>query len=450
MLKNKKHIHFIGIGGIGMSGIASYLQSKNYLISGSDMEGSENTERLINNGITVTIGHRSTNITNPDLVVITSAISKDNIELQTVIERNIPILSRAEILAEICKLTKYTIAISGTHGKTSTTSLIGFIFKEAGLNPVIISGGIIKDFATNFIAGGDLVTIVEADEYDRSFLKLHPDFAIINNIDPDHMECYGTLENLQENFIKFANQVKNKVILNSDDKNIISILDKINSDKLYFSTLSKTDIFAQKIQFLESETIFYLNDTKFEIPLLGMHNIKNSLAAIAIALEFEIPLQTIQSALQKYNGVKRRFEIIYQSKKHILVDDYAHHPKEIATTIDGTKKSWPNRNLLTIFQPHLYSRTKYFFKEFAKALSNADKIIITDIYPAREKPMIGVSGKLIFDELTKLKTANITYAEKEENWIKEIIKLKEDGDIIISFGAGDINKIHKQLIDTIN
>jgi UDP-N-acetylmuramate--alanine ligase len=451
MLNNKKYIHFIGIGGIGMSGLAAYLQYKGFKITGSDLENSENTERLQRQKIPVIIGHSAANISNPDLVVYTSAINDDNPELQAAQHKKIPITSRAELLAEVCKLTRYTVAVAGTHGKTTTTSMLGVIFKEAGLNPVVISGGIIKNVATNIVTGGDYVTVVEADEYDQSFLHLHADFAVITNIDEDHMECYGDLKNLKHHFLQFAGQVRQSLVLCRDNESLTDLATDTNCRKIYYSTTTKSDIFADKITYHETETKFFLNGKeKISMHSPGLHNVQNALAAIAVAREFNIDTETIKSALAKFQGVKRRFEIVFQNNDHILVDDYAHHPEEVRATISSAKNSWPHRQLLVIFQPHLYSRTQYFYKEFANALAKADKIVVTDIYPAREKPIKGVSGKMIFDELQKNKTSQIAYAPKEADWAEKLMALQKPEDIIISFGAGDINKVHKTLIKQLN
>lgn len=447
MLKDKKHIHFVGIGGIGMSALASYLQDKGYIVSGSDLEESENTQRLQSQGVRISIGHKSEHVKNADLVVYSAAISRDNQELLAANKKNIPTISRADLLAEISKLTDFSIAVSGTHGKTSTTSILGFILKKAGLNPVIISGGILKNFGTNFIPGGNTVTIVEADEYNKSFLTLNPDYAIITNIDADHMECYSDLKDLQNNFIQFANQVKSKVVLCKDEKNISNISEEIATEKAFFSSNGSGDFNAEDIQFHEGKTTFTLNNQNFQIPLIGIHNVRNTLAAITVASEFNIGLQTISLILQEYKGVNRRFEIIYQDENNIYVDDYAHHPEEIRKTINAAKNSWKNKNILAIFQPHLYSRTQFFYKEFAQALSEADKVVVTNIYPAREKPITGVTGKMIFDALLRLKNTDIEYAATEKEWVEKVLKIKAKNDLIISLGAGDINKVHQQLIN---
>ncbi len=448
MLKNKKNIHFIGIGGIGMSGLALYLHEKGFQISGTDLEISENTHRLKNHGIPVTIGHRPDNINNPDLVIYTAAISKDNPEMQTTKQKNIPLIPRSELLAEVCHLTQFTVAVSGTHGKTSTTSLIGYLLAQAGLNPVIISGGILKNYQSNLKTGSDFVTVVEADEYAKSFLKINPDFAVITNIDPDHMECYGSMENLKQDFIQFANQARKKVILCQDDERLKSIASAIKTEKIYYSAYHKTDLFATDISYHNLSTNFLVNSTtEITLPTTGTHNVQNSLAALSIAREFNINPRELRAALKHYKGVERRFEIRFKTDDHILIDDYAHHPKELKTTLEGAKKAWPTRPILAIFQPHLYSRTQYFYREFAEALSLADKVIVTDVYPAREAPIPGVSGKIIYDELQIMKNDNINYAKDKSEWINKILTLKEPGDIIISFGAGDINQVHKKLIE---
>ncbi len=446
MLKGKKHIHFIGIGGIGMSGLALLLNSKNYQVTGSDIEGSDNTRRLKNAGIEITIGQMQRDLQNPDLVVYSAAIQTDNNEYKAAIEKGIDLISRAELLAEVCQSTQYSVAIAGTHGKTTTTSLVGYLFQQAGLNPVILSGGIMKNYASNIVQGGDFVTIVEADEYDQSFLKLAPDFAIITSIDPDHMECYGSMDNLLEKFAAFAKNVKKKVIFCHDDQNLQTIKNRITRPTLQYSIENPADIWANNLDFSEDKTTFQLNGIEsVTLPLQGQHNVLNSLAAIAVALEFDIAHDTLLKTIPKYEGVERRLELKYKSSDHLLIDDYAHLPREISATLNALHAAHPQRNIMAIFQPHLFSRTQNFYREFAESLGLAEKIILAPVYPAREKPIPGVSSQLIFEELKKSGHDNIANCQNDDEILIAVSKKLSRGDIIITLGAGDIFQLHPEL-----
>lgn len=447
MLKDKNHIHFIGIGGAGMSALAGLL-AKDHIITGSDTEKSDYTRRLKKLGITIYFSHKVQHIKDSDLVVYSSAIDNENTELAAAKSQGVPVISRAELLAEVCQKTQYSIAVSGTHGKTGTTALLGWVLAEAGLNPVILAGGIMKNFNSNFLPGGNLVTITEADEYDRSFLTLHPDYSIITSLDEDHLECYGSRENLQENFIKFANQTQKHVVLCQDDSNIATISQGIKVNKTFYSTEKIADFYADAIQFQRGNTHFQVNNQhQLTIPLTGLHNVRNTLAVIAVANHFDISMEQIKSALEKFDGVERRFDILLKNEDHILIDDYAHHPKEIMATLTGIKKSWPDKKIMAVFQPHLFSRTQKYYREFAQALLLADKIFITEIYPAREKPIPGVSGKQIADEIKKLHDHPVFYMDDMSELPAKIMARKEAGDLIITMGAGNINIINEELIN---
>lgn len=315
MLNKIKHIHFIGIGSIGMSVLAGLLNARNFIISGSYIAKSDITQNLVEKGINLNIGHDSSNISNPGFVVYSATIDKNNIELQTAIKKDIKSISRGQLLAEVSKLSKNSIAFSGTHGKTTTTSLLGFIFREADLNPVVISSGIISNFSNNITDGYGLITITESDEYIQSFMHLQPDYSIITNIDFDPMECYANLEGLKNNFIKFTNQTKPKVILCCDDKTIKSINSGISTQKKYYSIEKETDFYAKNIESQNYKRCFTLNkEQKFQRPLPGKHNIQNLLPAIAISQEFDINPEKIKNPLNKYHNVSRGYNY-YQGSK---------------------------------------------------------------------------------------------------------------------------------------
>jgi len=456
MLSKTKKIHFIGIGGIGMSGIAELLHNLKFKISGSDIKNSERVKHLKSLGIKINIKHSKTNICDPDIVVYSSAIDKNNIEIIESEIKSIPIIRRAEMLGELLKIKKTSIAISGTHGKTTTCSMLGSILVNAKLNPTLVIGGIVNNFGSNSISGEGDIIVVEADEYDKSFLSLKPTIAVINNIDFEHSDCYKDLNDLKESFVKFANSVPfyGLVGICIDDKNILSISEKIKRPCKNYGTASEQAINAKNFNFNGFISTFdlYENDKfimKIKLPAPGHHNIYNALAAITVSRELGLSYKNIASGLLTYSGVKRRLEIIKTLENGtIIIDDYAHHPTEVKASLSAIKSSFKNR-LITIFQPHLFSRTLSFYNEFSEALSLSDIIILLDIYPAREKPISGVSSKLIFDEISKSKTNQIHMIN--DKLIKNLISsIYEPGDIIITMGAGDVYKYKNEIYSAIS
>ena len=456
MLSKTKKIHFIGIGGIGMSGIAELLHNLKFKISGSDIKNSERVKHLKSLGIKININHSKKNICDPDIVVYSSAVNRNNVEIIESEIKSIPIIRRAEMLGELLKIKKTSIAISGTHGKTTTCSMLGSILINAKLNPTLVIGGIVNNFGSNSISGEGDIIVVEADEYDKSFLSLKPTIAVINNIDFEHSDCYKDLNDLEESFIQFANSVPfyGLVGICIDDMNVLSISEKIKRPCKNYGTVSKNGINAKNFNFSGFNSSFDLFEKdKFimniKLPAPGHHNICNALAAITVSREIGLSYKSIAKGLLTYSGVKRRLEIVKTLKNgSIIMDDYAHHPIEVEASISAIKSSFKNR-LITIFQPHLFSRTLSFYNEFAKALSLSDVTILTDLYPAREKPINGVSSKLIFDEMCKTNTHQIHMANDEE--IKNLISsIYEPGDIIITMGAGDVYKYKNEIYSAIS
>ena len=457
MLSRTKKIHFIGIGGIGMSGIAELLHSLQFIITGSDLNVSDRTNHLSNLGINIKIGHSNKNINNPDLVVYSSAVKLDNIEIVESQNKSIPIIRRAEMLGELLKLKKTSIAISGTHGKTTTCSMLSSILFEAKLNPTLVIGGIVNNFGSNAISGEGDVIVVEADEFDRSFLSLKPTMGIINNLDLEHTDCYKDIEDLKNTFITFANALPFYGIIGLclDDDNVKNIINKIKRPYKTFGLTQEADIHVEDIQYSGFNSNFKLfNNNKFlidiNLPSPGKHNIQNSLAAITMALELGIDIKIIKKGLKKYNGVKRRLEVTHSlDNGTIFIDDYAHHPSEVKASISAIKKSFSNR-VVTIFQPHLYSRTLNFYNDFAKALSLSDVLILLDIYPAREKPINNVSSKLIYNEMIKNNYKDI-FLNNDISILPEMInKIHKNGDIIITMGAGDVYKQNNIIFEAIS
>jgi len=452
-----KHIYFIGIGGIGMSGMAEFLLNHDFKISGSDINVSERVKHLTKIGIKVNKGHHKKNISDCDLIVYSSAINiNNNLEIKKGEKLNIPIIKRAELLGELIKIKAISIAISGTHGKTTTSSMLGNILLEAKLDPTLIIGGIVNKFDNNNISGSGDIIVVEADEFDKSFLLLNPTYAVINNLDLEHLDIYKDLNDLQNTFIKFANSTPfyGLTSICNDSNNLKLIRDNIRGQITTFGIKNKSDLMAKNIVFTKFKSNFKIFgkvisksfDINLNIP--GEHNIYNALAAISIALELNINKTHIINGLNKYKGVKRRFETkFYLKDKNILfIDDYAHHPKEIYETLSAIKNGWPNRRIITIFQPHLFSRTKNFYIEFAKALMLSNITVITEIYPAREKAIKGITGEIIANEMS---SQNVLF-EKDINIIpNKIQSIAKSNDIIITMGAGDIYKIIEKIYNVI-
>ena len=457
MLTKNKKIHFIGIGGIGMRCIAELLYSLDFIITGSDLINSDRTNYLSELGIDIKIGHYAENINDPDLVVYSSAIKMDNIEIVESKNKSIPIIRRAEMLGELLKLKKNSIAISGTHGKTTTCSMLGSILFEAKLNPTLVIGGIVNNFGSNAISGEGDIIVVEADEFDRSFLSLKPTMGLINNLDLEHTDCYKDINDIKNTFLQFSNTLPFYGIMGLciDDKNVKSIIGKIKRPYKTFGITSDADIHVEDIKYSGFKSEFKLfNKNKFltdiVLPMPGIHNIQNSLAAITMALELNIGTDIIKKGLAKYNGVKRRLEVTHLlDNGTIFIDDYAHHPSEVEASISAIKQSFDNR-VITIFQPHLYSRTLNFYNDFAKALSLSDVLVLLDIYPAREKPIDKVSSKLIYNQMIKDNYKNIFLNDDISMLPNMVNQIHKTGDIIITMGAGDVYKQNNKIFKAIS
>ena len=453
MLGKVKKIHFIGIGGIGMSGMAELLFNLGYKISGSDLKKTDITNHLNDIGIKISIGHKKENINDIDLVVYSSAVSLDNPEIEEAKSNNIPFIKRAEMLGELLKVKANSIAVAGTHGKTTTSSMLGVILDMAKIDPTIVVGGIVQDFKSNSIFGKGDTIVVEADEYDKTLLSLKPNMSIVTNIDLEHIDCYPDIENLKETFLTFLNSIPffGINIICYDDENIKSIIKDIKRPYITYGFSNECNVRYESPEFKGLKTSYDLvvdNQivSRIDLQAPGEHNILNSLAAISIALEMGIPINIIRDGLAKYEGVERRFEIKYTTPDNILIiDDYAHHPSEIEATIKSARLGWDMNKLILVFQPHLYSRTKTFYKEFAHALSKADTIIITEIYPSREKKISGVNSKMIFDQLKDVEA----YLLDKTEITKKIEEIISDDDMVIIMGAGDIRQITPEIYNRI-
>jgi len=451
-LNKLKEIHFVGIGGIGMRGIAEYLLHDGYSVSGSDLNTSQNTDFLESAGVSIYIGHKESNIQKPDLVVYSSAIPEKNIELITARNINIPTIKRSEMLGLITQIKKYCIAICGTHGKTTTTSMVSKVFEYAELDPVTIVGGIDANFGSTTRLGNGDVIIVEADEFDKSFLKLSPTHIAITSIDLDHQEDYHSIENVKQVFLQFINNLPKDgiVALCENDINTRKIIPQISHHTVSYGIDTHAEIMATNIHISNGLIKCIVNtpvgSCSMLLQLPGNHNIQNALAAVSLGLEFGIPLKIICEALSHFKGVERRMEIIHESNKMVLIDDYAHHPAEIEATIKAVRSKW-KRRIIAIFQPHLYSRTQSFYKEFAETLNLADVVIVTGIYPAREEPISGISGEMIVNEFSR--RDRMVYIENKSDVPKFLKKIMLNGDLIITMGAGDINLISKNILELV-
>ena len=449
MLYSIKKVHFIGIGGIGMSGIAELLKNKGFYVTGSDISDSPNVKRLLDMGINIEIGHNSKNISDSELVIYSDAIPQDNPELQKALSENLLVYSRARMISEISKLNNSTVAIAGTHGKTTTTSMVGSILKALNLDPTIIVGGVVKSLESNSVLGSGDTFVVEADEYNKSLLHLNPTIAVINNIDFEHIECYKDLNDLKETFLKFANSVPfyGKVCVCLDSNNIASIITRIDKPLIsYGIENSDVDIKAEDIQQKNGTVSFNVKvkDKKYSVNLSvpGKYNVYNALAALSVCETMGINIEKACKALSDFGGVKRRFDI-KANKKVMIVDDYAHHPVEVQNVVETVKDNW-DTNLNVIFQPHLYSRTKEFFKEFAKALMSADNVMITEIFASREKDDESINSDLIINEMLRLNHKNVSFVSSDEI-VKKVKSIAKDGDIFLTMGAGNIWRFAEEL-----
>jgi UDP-N-acetylmuramate--alanine ligase len=453
MFRSVKKIHFIGIGGIGMSGIAEILLDQGFSVTGSDKQLSEITERLEKLGAKIYEGHSPEHIEpDVDVVVYSSAVKMDNPEVQEAIRRKIPLIRRAEMLAELMRL-KYGIGIAGTHGKTTTTSMVGLILIEGGFDPTVIVGGVLRDLGgTNARLGHGNFIVVEADEFDRSFLQLTPTIAVITTLEPEHLDCYGSVEELKNAFIDFANKVPfyGFVVLCLDEPMIQDIMPKIKKKIVTYGLNAQADVQAIDPEFSgrkASYTLIYKGKDygRINLQVPGIHNIKNSLAGIAVGMELGIEFEKIKKAVERFRGVYRRFEIRAEVNGIIVVDDYAHHPTEIRAVLQAAKDGW-KRRVVAVFQPHLYSRTRDFYLDFGRSFFNADVCVLTDVYPAREEPIEGVSGKLIADAARDFGHKDVHYVPNKMELAGYVLGLVKSGDMVIFMGAGDITKICGEFI----
>jgi UDP-N-acetylmuramate--alanine ligase len=479
MLEHARRLHFVGIGGIGMSGLALYLHHRGFTLSGSDAQESTQVHRLRAAGIPVTIGHAATNVNDADLVVVTSAIAGDmhqpaaNPELVAAEQRGIPIVKRAQLLGEVVNRAALSIAVAGTHGKTTTTALIGHALRQNGIDATVLVGGVLHDADTNALVGDDDVVVVEADEYDRSFLWLYPTIAVITNIEYDHPDCYSNLTELEKVFVAFIGHVRDKLIVRSDALPLCCLASaqavemqtfnventtaqisrpKLNTEMKELRTPTGLPYWlATDVAVNSAGTSFtvWRGDQKlgrFSIPLLGAHNVGNALAAIAVSVAAGIDRAGARAALATFNGVERRLELKGAVGGVTILDDYAHHPTEVRATLAALRASGQRGNRLrVVFQPHTYSRTQALLSDFATAFDDADEVILLDIYAAREQPLPGISGQRLFEAMSK-QHDNICYFAEQESALQYLQRSVKPGDVILTMGAGDVVRLGERLL----
>ena len=453
MFSSIKKLHFVGIGGIGMSGIAEILIDQGFSVTGSDRAASENTERLESLGAHVSIGHSEKNLEpDVDALVYSSAVAFDNPEVVEAQRRKIPVIRRAEMLAEVMRL-KYGIGIAGTHGKTTTTSMVSLVLMEGGIDPTVIVGGRLRGLAgSNARLGKGEFIVVEADEFDRSFLSITPTIAVLTTLETDHLDCYRDLEDIKSAFIQFASKVPfyGFIVLCLDEPALQDIMPKLKKKMITYGLNGQADLQAVDIIHRQNKSTFLvvyegkdLGEITLQIP--GKHNVQNALAAVAVGLNLNVPFEKVKAGIEKFTGVFRRWELKAEINGITIIDDYAHHPTEIRATLAGAKAGW-RRRVVCVFQPHLYSRTRDFYDEFGRAFFNADVLVLTDVYPAREEPIQGVSGELIANAAKQFGHKQVYYVPDKRKVPEFLISIKQPGDIIITMGAGDIWKFGEEFI----
>jgi UDP-N-acetylmuramate--alanine ligase len=444
--RHAAQVHFVGIGGIGMSGIAEVLLNLGYRVSGSDLKESEITRRLVSMGARIGYGHKKENLVEADVVVISSAVRKDNPEVVAARARKIPVVPRAEMLAELMRL-KYAVAVAGSHGKTTTTSMVATVLTAAGLDPTAVVGGKVNVLDSNAKLGKSELMVVEADESDGSFLKLHPSIAVVTNIDPEHMDHYGTLDALKSAFAEFCNRVPfyGLNVLCLDAPNVQALLPSIEKRYVTYGRAHTADYRLENVRLDGFQTRFraFRRDEdlgEFTVRMVGAHNALNALAVVAVAEEMEVPLDQVRTALAEFGGVQRRFTVRGEANGITVVDDYGHHPTEVMATLAGARKAF-GRRVVVAFQPHRYTRTRDLLQEFATSFNDADVLFLTSIYAASEDPIPGITSQALADMITAYGHRDVTHVEKRVDLAKAILPRLKEGDILVTLGAGDITQV---------
>jgi UDP-N-acetylmuramate--alanine ligase len=454
MFRPFQHIHFVGIGGIGMSGIAEVLANLGFRVTGSDQKKSEVTARLEGLKVEVTEGHAAENVGDAHVVVRSTAVRDDNPEIIEARRRSIPVIPRAEMLAELMRMKPYTVACAGSHGKTTTTSMVATVLGTAGLDPTFVVGGIVRSYRSNARLGKSELMVVEADESDRSFLMLTPMIAVVTNIDREHMDYYHDMEDVRKCFADFVNKVPfyGAAVLCLDDPHVQAVIPKVERRRITYGMSAQADISAHDISYDQSfgSTFTVLSGVealgRVSLRVPGKHNVYNSLAAIATGLELDVPFDTIAHALSDFSGTERRFQFKGDEKGVTVVDDYGHHPTEIKATLSAARIGAPNRRIVVLFQPHRYTRTNDLMDEFASAFNNADVLFVTDIYAASEPPIEGVDAEVLTRRIKSYGHKNAEYIGALENAAANLAEIVREGDLVITLGAGSVHRSGDQLL----
>jgi UDP-N-acetylmuramate--alanine ligase len=452
-----RQIHMVGIGGIGMSSIAEVLLNRGYDVTGSDLKTSDVTRRLEDHGATVYEGHAAEQVGAADVVVYSSAIDpEENSETREAERRRISLIPRAEMLGELIRM-KYGVGVAGTHGKTTTTSMAGLVVAEGGFDPTVIVGGKVTAFGSSAVTGEGDVIVIEADEYDRTFLRLTPSIAVVTNIEEDHLDVYDDLEDIKAAFTQYANSVPffGAAILCLDDPNVQAIVGDVERRIITYGTTRQAEVRAENVRRDGLQTRFdvmrreeRLGEVELQVP--GMHNVRNALAAVAVGLELEIGFEGIRDGLAEFTGVRRRFEKIGEAGGVVVLDDYAHHPTEIRATLDAASQGYPDRRIVAVFQPHLYSRTRDFLDDFARSFFETDLLVLTDVYGSREDPIEGVDGQLLADRAEQFGHRSVHYVPDKTSLPARLHDLTAPGDVVLMLGAGDIWRYSRDFVELLN
>lgn len=452
MLPTGRKIHFVGIGGSGMSGIAEVLLNLGYKVTGSDLKETPVTKHLERLGGKIFYSHHADNIRDADVVVMSSAILNDNPEIVASHEKKVPVIPRAEMLAELMRM-KSGIAIAGSHGKTTTTSLVASILASAGMDPTIVNGGILNSLGTNAKLGQGEFLVAEADESDGSFLLLSPVIAIVTNIDLEHLDYFRDLNHIKETYLQFINKVPfyGSSIICLDEPNIQSIIPHIKKKFITYGLKTQADMVARNIQIRPMDIQFDVvyrdrNLGRFHLRATGIHNVYNALASITCAMELGIDQEKIRETLKNFEGVKRRFQIKAEVNGIMVVDDYGHHPTEIEMTLNAARVGW-GRRIVLVFQPHRFTRTQALLEQFGRCFYQADELVIGNIYPAGEKPIPGITGESIVREAKKYGQKNVRYIPEKDKILEYILSIVKPGDMVFTMGAGDVWQVGERLIE---
>jgi UDP-N-acetylmuramate--alanine ligase len=455
MFRRIQHVHFVGIGGIGMSGIAEVLVNLGFRVSGSDLKRSPVTDRLQQMGIEFTEGHAAENVGDAHVVVRSTAVRDDSPEVLEAQRRSIPVIPRAEMLAELMRLKPHSVAVAGSHGKTTTTSMVATVLGHAGLDPTIVVGGVVGAFGSNAHLGTSDLMVVEADESDRSFLMLTPTIAVVTNIDREHMDYYHDMEDVRACFTSFVNKVPfyGTSILCLDDPNVQAIIPKVERRRITYGLSAQADVSAHGVrydrEFGSAYTVWRGSEVVGEVELRvpGMHNVYNSLAAIAVGFELEVPFEKIVAALGTFTGAQRRFQFKAEVGGVLVIDDYGHHPTEVRATLAAAKIGSGGRRTLVLFQPHRYTRTHDLMGEFARSFNNADTLLISEIYAASEEPIAGVTGETLTEAIQRYGHKDVSYIGSLDGAAQTICERVQPGDIVVTLGAGTVNRVGDQIVE---